>query len=225
MNIVKIKCNECGIEFDKSIYEINRKQKLGKTTFFCSIGCGTKFQIKHRVEQSKTEYSLNPKKCANCYSIIPYEYRGENRFCGHSCAAKMTNSYRKQKAKAVNKCQFCGKIGVNKKYCNNICQSNDRKRIIFDRIESGEKVFYSQYKKYLLNKRGNKCEMCGLTEWGGFPVLLIMDHIDGNADNNDLKNLRLICSNCDTLTPTYKGRNKGCGRFLRRQKYKDGKSF
>ena len=57
------------------------------------------------------------------------------------------------------------------------------------------------------------------------PILLILDHINGNSDNCSLENLRLICSNCDTLTPTYKGRNKGNGRFIRRKKYAQGLSY
>lgn len=223
MNIIKIKCNECGVEFDKNVFEYNRKMKLGKKTFFCSIGCGTKFQIKQRLEKNKSEYYSNPKKCLGCNSIISYERRFENKFCGHSCSAKVTNTYRK--LREIKKCQFCGKSGVRKKYCNTQCHSNDRKKETFTKIENGEKVFHTKYKQYILFKRGHKCEMCGLTEWGGKPILLILDHIDGNSDNCNLENLRVICSNCDTLTPTYKGRNKGQGRFSRRQRYNDGKSF
>lgn len=36
-----------------------------------------------------------------------------------------------------------------------------------------------------------------------------MDHIDGNTENNDKSNLRLLCCNCHALTPTYKGKNIG----------------
>jgi 5-methylcytosine-specific restriction endonuclease McrA len=54
---------------------------------------------------------------------------------------------------------------------------------------------------------------------------LVLDHIDGNSDNWDLKNLRMICCNCDALTPTYKNRNRGNGRFLRRIRYREGKSY
>jgi hypothetical protein len=67
--------------------------------------------------------------------------------------------------------------------------------------------------------------MCNTIEWGGKPILLILDHVNGNSEDCSLGNLRLICSNCDTLTPTYKGRNKGKGRFSRMKRYKDGKSF
>jgi hypothetical protein len=37
---------------------------------------------------------------------------------------------------------------------------------------------------------------------------LELDHIDGNYQNNALGNLRLMCPNCHSLTPTFRGRNK-----------------
>lgn len=52
-----------------------------------------------------------------------------------------------------------------------------------------------------------------------------MDHIDGNSENNDLDNLRLICCNCDAQTSTYKAKNIGKGRHYRRQRYAEGKSY
>ncbi len=41
---------------------------------------------------------------------------------------------------------------------------------------------------------------------------LVSDHIDGNWRNNIENNLRLICPNCDSLTHTYAGLNRGNGR-------------
>jgi hypothetical protein len=69
------------------------------------------------------------------------------------------------------------------------------------------------------------CALCGLTsEWQGQPLVLVLDHIDGNADNNARSNLRMVCPNCDSQLPTYKNRNLGRGRHLRRQRYADGES-
>jgi len=40
------------------------------------------------------------------------------------------------------------------------------------------------------------------------PIPLELDHIDGNHQNNALDNLRLLCPNCHSLTPTFRGKNK-----------------
>ena len=59
----------------------------------------------------------------------------------------------------------------------------------------------------------HKCELCSTKEWYDpfesktKPVNLELDHINGNERDNRKENLRLICSNCHSFTPTYKGRN------------------
>lgn len=54
---------------------------------------------------------------------------------------------------------------------------------------------------------------------------LIVDHINGNPEDDRLENLRLVCGNCDMQLPTYKSRNLGNGRAWRRQRYAEGKSY
>lgn len=53
-----------------------------------------------------------------------------------------------------------------------------------------------------------KCEKCNLVFWLGCPIPLELHHIDGNLKNNDLSNLQILCPNCHTFTPNYRGRNK-----------------
>lgn len=62
-------------------------------------------------------------------------------------------------------------------------------------------------KVWLIKEKGNRCELCGLTEWYGNPAPIEIDHIDGNSDNNCKENLRLLCANCHYLTPTHAGKN------------------
>jgi 5-methylcytosine-specific restriction endonuclease McrA len=59
-----------------------------------------------------------------------------------------------------------------------------------------------------------RCATCGTIEWNGQRLALHLDHIDGDGANWELSNLRLLCPNCHSLTPTYCGRSKG--KTLRR---------
>jgi len=54
----------------------------------------------------------------------------------------------------------------------------------------------------------SKCSECGLTEWRGGRLGLVLDHINGDARDHRLENLRLLCPNCNSQTPTFAGRNR-----------------
>lgn len=70
----------------------------------------------------------------------------------------------------------------------------------------------STLKRYYLEAvypNANNCNVCNLsTTWENKPLVLQLDHIDGNKKNNLLSNLRLLCPNCHSQTDTYVRRNK-----------------
>ena len=121
------------------------------------------------------------------------------------------------------KCPVCGKETPRPgyKYCSNACQIEYQYRSYIKKWKTGEVnglqsigIVSKHIKRYLRRKFGNKCCLCGWSKihskTGQIP--LVADHIDGNWRNNIESNLRLICPNCDSLTPTYTGLNRGKGR-------------
>ncbi len=52
------------------------------------------------------------------------------------------------------------------------------------------------------------CSWCGVVEWRGQPLVLHLDHINGIHNDNRFENLRLLCPNCHSQTPTYSNRRR-----------------
>lgn len=58
--------------------------------------------------------------------------------------------------------------------------------------------------------RPYRCQECGEEPWWrGQPLVLEVDHVDGDFCNNASENLRFLCPNCHSQTPTYRGRKTG----------------
>lgn len=89
----------------------------------------------------------------------------------------------------------------------------------FRRLERNGLIRYTEAEVFCCNTKASnqtvkerylklveyKCSIdgCDITEWLGKPIVLELDHIDGNNKNNVRENLRLLCPNCHSQTETY----------------------
>lgn len=206
-----IECDNCKKEFDKKVSKIKLSKK-----HFCSIKCRNDFsKIKINCQCCKKDLEI--------YKYIFEKSKSKHFFCNRSCSAIFNNIKRKN----IKKCLYCGKECDNK-YCSISCHAADKHKKNYNSYENGQyDVFKTNrtLKKYLIDKNGYKCNLCGISNWNEKLITLELEHKDGNYRNNSPENVELLCPNCHSQTPTFKGKNKGNGRHKRRERYKDGKSY
>lgn len=117
MSKIPVNCKKCNIEFLKYTSEIKRTNN-----HFCSNKCSREFNIELQnkyLENRKTKYYSNPKKCINCENIIDFDNKIKNKYCSTKCAAIYTqkdgghckwSDYDKKRLSelAKNNSKFCG---------------------------------------------------------------------------------------------------------------------
>lgn len=123
-------------------------------------------------------------------------------------------------------CVNCGKETRNNKFCSNKCQHKFQQQMKLENFMEGRYVGeLLQFRANewtrvaLVNLYGNECCICGIREWNGKPLLLEVNHKDGDARNNHPKNLEMICPNCHSQTDNFRARNKNSSRVYRKKYY------
>lgn len=107
-------------------------------------------------------------------------------------------------------------------------RANSRRRVPLREVLTTHSTYDRGKLKRRLYETGLKeraCELCGQGEmWFGKPMSLILDHVNGQANDNRLENLRIVCPNCAATLETHCGRNAPlrtsrecarCGRAFR----------
>ena len=62
------------------------------------------------------------------------------------------------------------------------------------------------------------CSICGQKPiWNGKPLVLELDHINGDYKDNRLENLRILCPHCHSQTDSFRGRSKRTYRLTKEQ--------
>jgi 5-methylcytosine-specific restriction endonuclease McrA len=123
------------------------------------------------------------------------------------------------------KCSFCTKLIFRRSFdkqfknvfCNLKCHRAWRKKIQIENnvelFKKGKLVIRPVIRRTMIQMGiPYQCSICGISIWQNKPLPMILDHINGNASNNLPNNFRFLCSNCESQTEHYKGKNRGNGR-------------
>jgi hypothetical protein len=89
-------------------------------------------------------------------------------------------------------------------------QPGARRRPLSEVLVQGSSYGRASLKQRLYRDglKQRRCELCGQGEtWHGREMALILDHVNGVADDNRLENLRIVCPNCNATLDTHCGRN------------------
>lgn len=70
-----------------------------------------------------------------------------------------------------------------------------------------EEMGFKCKKATVVEEQEFKCNKCKLDKWFDHPIVLELEHKDGNRQNNIRDNLEALCPNCHSLTETWRGRN------------------
>ena len=142
----------------------------------------------------------------------------------------------KEIKKVPSNCPNCGKtfknvysMSAHKGHCLGLNDYKSRSQEAKDRmawsrgkiLADHEDIFCedSQYetgyaKRAFLRMSDTKyeCTECQTSTWRGKELVLELDHINGDNRDHRLDNIRLLCPNCHSQTPNWRGRNKNTGR-------------
>lgn len=177
---------------------------------FCSEKCARSFSTEANRKDISKRVSDTLKKIAKDH--VPVEVRSK--------ILEATSKHQSMAESAIE-------VGVHyltfRKYAKRLgvwnAKSAIRERRPAPPLEDVLKGMHPEYgagcvKKRLLKEgvKSKTCEDCNISEWRGLPIVIELDHINGNSKDHRLENLRMLCPNCHSQTPTFRARNKRKGR-------------
>lgn len=173
-----------------------------------------------RKAENMAAYAAAPRRCAACDAALPYDRRA-SRFCSRSCAVSCNNRGVRRHGRPPGRCELCSAplTATRRRFCGLRCAGEARRAgaAVVARWLAGKIVGHTgrtlnlrvAVHDHLLRSAGYACTLCG---WDrrhpddGRPLVEI-DHIDGDAANTAPSNLRVLCPNCHSMTPTFRRRN------------------
>ena len=154
----------------------------------CEFGCGK--IAEHQLKNGKHCCSKRPAGC-NCQKKINSEALKKSRAAG-------SGGYDYNSLPEETKLRMSGKGQV----------LMTAEEVFVEGKEWGSQLLRKYLHHYNLKEYKCETEVCKISEWHGSHITLELDHISGVRSDNRLSNLRWLCPNCHSQTPTFRGYNK-----------------
>ena len=164
---------------------------------------------------------LECKKCGKAF--IPC--KGLKSFCSMKCRSSRQFSEETKKKKAISFRKWWDSLTLEQKVefrkntyeKSRVFDPEYRKQLHIKQKEINDKkpwdqIGFSSKRHRVIKQQNNCCAECGISEWRGVSIVLEIDHIDGNSSNDTRQNLKALCPNCHSITPTWRGRNNQSGK-------------
>jgi hypothetical protein len=141
-------------------------------------------------------------KCKKCDKEHDGSF-GSGKFCSRACANSRVRS--EETKNKISEGILKSEWWLSCSYSHNSAPEKiEKQKQTWKQKRDYESAHIFTIKKWIKEERGNKCEECGVTEWNGKRLPMEVDHIDGDTNNNDIKNLKVLCPNCHSQTPTWR---------------------
>lgn len=161
---------------------------------------------------------MNCEKCGSGHDGL----YGSGRFCSSSCSRSFSTSKKRSEINDKVSRKLTGRSNPG----GGFKKGFDSNRKVFSRNEllancaKARKMRKSKYprmtwsqlpmaekRRRVLAEQTGAC-LCGINSWLGNPLTLELDHINGVRTDNRRENLRVLCPNCHSQTPTYRRKKK-----------------
>lgn len=152
------------------------------------------------------------KKCKKCDKDFNPK-KGLKNYCSLQCRNSRTWT-KEDKDKKSNSAKKSIKVQESIKKCRENINweviKKKRNETIKNKIllEEYNNLSFDRLRKRIIYEQNEKCNVCGLDKWLNKPLILELEHKDGDRNNNNRNNLEALCPNCHSLTNTWRGRNK-----------------
>lgn len=146
------------------------------------------------------------KLCENCAQ----EHDGtfaSGRFCSEGCARSFASKSKREEINKKVSAKLKGRPS-NRSHEDFVAAATKRTQEFLRELPNKDfnSLPYETKRIRVLLEQNFCCAFCKRSEWMGRPLILELDHEDGNKKNNSRSNLRMLCPDCHSSTPTWRGR-------------------